>query len=75
MTAMSPPSTDMSHLAALIDAARAEADRLGPAARDADAHLAAAARVIRPEPGQSPKEGGRPDEGIRLGDLTTDNDK
>lgn len=68
---MATADHDLSHLLALVEAARAEAGRLGAAAGSVPETLARAADEVRARLA----EGGRPDEGIRPEDLTTDNDK
>ncbi len=62
---------DLAHLVALMEAARAEAERLGPAAETFATRLAALAQ----EAGSLTGRGGKPDQGTRLGDLTTANDQ
>ena len=63
--------SDLTHLISLVEAAKAQADRLGHDAGTTAGLLEqalVAARAIS-------AHGGTPDEGLRLDELTTDNDK
>ncbi len=68
---MSAPPHDLAHLLASIEAARAHAERLGPLARRVAALLEEAALTAR----SLQAHGGRPDEGLRPEQLTTENDE
>ena len=67
---MSALPSSLSHLVALIGAAQAHAETLGPEAGEARRLLGEALAAARSADGR----GGRPDEGLRPEDLTTDND-
>ena len=60
---------DFAHLAALIEAAAREAERLGAVAAPVTAALGEATRAARL------LAAGGPDEGVRPGGLTTENDR
>jgi hypothetical protein len=62
---------DLAHLAALIDAAKAHASRLGPEVRGASSQLDQASAFVR----ELQSNGGKADEGLRPQDLTTQNDE
>ena len=68
---MSASPHDVRHLVNLIETAKAEAARLGPALQDVAGALDAAVASARAALGA----GGQPDEGLRPEDLTTANDK
>jgi hypothetical protein len=68
---MSPDRPDLVRLVSLIEAAKAIADRLGCRAGTTGSLLGEALIAAR----ATESRGGRPDEGIRVADLTTDNDK
>lgn len=65
------PHHDVTHLASLIEAARSQAQKLGPAAGAVASCLDEALTAAR----SLEAKGGRADEGLRPEDLTTDNDK
>jgi hypothetical protein len=68
---MAASHSDLQKLISLIEAAKAGADRLGPDGGTTAGHLdqaLVAARAID-------AHGGRPDEGVPVENLTTDNDK
>ena len=65
------PEPDFTHLLSLLEAASAEAERLGPAAADIARRLETATSAARSVMGQA----GARDEGLRPEDLTTGNDK
>lgn len=62
---------DAARLAALIEAARAEAERLGDDAAGVLAGLDTALAAAHARPGA----GGKPDQGLRPDELTTANDQ
>ncbi len=65
------PHHDVAHLASLIEAAKSQAEKVGPPAGAVASRLAEALVAARSLEAQ----GGRADEGLRPEDLTTDNDK
>lgn len=67
---MSSTPPDIAHLVALIEAAKAEADRLGAPAAGVSRQLGQASAQAR-----SAQTGGGSNEGVRSEDLTTDNDR
>lgn len=67
---MPVPHHDLVHLVSLIEAAKAQAVKLGAAGSVVD-HLDQALSVAQ----ALDAEGGRANEGLRPEDLTTDNDK
>ena len=64
-------SHDLTHLVALIEAARSHAQRLGPEVAAACRSLDEALTTVRDLQGN----GGRADEGLRPQELTTENDE
>ena len=62
---------DLAHLAALIEAAKAHAARLGPEVRAVCSHLEESLTLVR----ELQSNGGKADEGLRPQDLTTENDE
>ena len=62
---------DLEHLAALINSAKAHADRLGPEVRAVCSLLGESLTVVRELQGN----GGKADEGLRPDQLTTENDE
>ena len=67
---MSTAHHDLAHLLALIEAARSHAARIGPEVGSVSRLLDEAVVAVLALEGH----GGRPDEGLRPQDLTTDND-
>ena len=66
-----PTHQNVAHLIALVEAAKQEADRLGSGAAGPAGHLEQALSAAQALSGS----GTRPDEGVRVEDLTTENDK
>lgn len=67
---MDTPANDIAHLLTLIEAARDEAERLGPRAGGIAGRLQRAAVEAR----SIASHGGQPAEGLRPEELTTGND-
>jgi hypothetical protein len=61
---------DLTHLAALIEAASSHAGRLGPEVRAVSSHLEESLTIVR----ELQSNGGQADEGLPPEQLTTEND-